>query len=484
MSPWRTWKCADRVTSPTCARGYSPTVIAHEIPNLVDGKRVPAAPGQLDKLRPPTARVCAASRGRRTRTSLLRSPPRARLNPRPSTPVERGEILREPGRGPRARRDDAAEIVAAETGKPLELALGETDAAVEMGSSSPARVGALRPHDDREHASSHCSHRAAAARGCGPDHELQHAAAPEPRVEDLPRDLLRQRSGGEPSEHVPASAHFFAELALESGVPPGVLNVVHGLGSEVGAALVEHEDVDLVSFTGSAATGRRINERPDGGWPRCASSWEARTRSSSATTRISRMRCAGRRVGVSNAGQRCAAASRIVVFDVIYEDFRDRLIAGTGELEPEPVISEAALARMLDAIEKARHGRSGGVDGRGTARASGFHLAPTVLEGASPDHEISRTELFGPVTLLYRVSAARRGHTCSSTTRRTPSQLPSTPRACTGRSALRRRSRPASSSTGGPTGRPHMGFGGVKSSGTGWREAGIEASTCIRTGKS
>ena len=58
-------------------------------------------------------------------------------------------------------------------------------------------------------------------------------------------------------------------------------------------------------------------------------------------------------VGVSNAGQRCAAASRIVVFDVIYEDFRDRLIAGTGELEPEPVISEAALARMLDAIEKA-----------------------------------------------------------------------------------------------------------------------------------
>ena len=123
-----------------------------------------------------------------------------------------------------------------------------------------------------------------------------------------------------PSEEVPASALFFAELALEAGVPPGVLNVVQGLGTEAGAALVEHEDVDLVSFTGSAATGRWINE--------------------TAGRRLAKvcLELGGKNALVvcddadlpnalnwalasafSNAGQRCAAASRIVVFDDVYD---------------------------------------------------------------------------------------------------------------------------------------------------------------------
>ena len=180
----RSW----RDVSPTCARGYSPTVIAHEIPNLVDGKRVPAVSGQwLDKLRPSDgARLCRLARSANEDVAVA--------GHRRAHGSTRGRATRSSAErsfaslAHRARRDDAAEIVAAETGKPLELALGET--------TPPSRwvfvagEGALRPHDDREHASSHCSHRAAAARGCGPDHELQHAA-PEPRVEDLPRDLLR-----------------------------------------------------------------------------------------------------------------------------------------------------------------------------------------------------------------------------------------------------------------------------------------------------
>ena len=157
-----------------------------------------------------------------------------------------------------------------------------------------------------------------------------------------------------PSEEVPASALFFAELALEAGVPPGVLNVVQGLGAEAGAALVEHEDVDLVSFTGSAATGRWINETAGrrlakvclelGGKNAlvvCDDADLDRTRSSWALASA-----------FSNAGQRCAAASRIVVFDAVYDDFREQLArgrdalrAGAGDQRGEPRAHPGARSR-------------------------------------------------------------------------------------------------------------------------------------------
>lgn len=89
-----------------------------------------------------------------------------------------------------------------------------------------------------------------------------------------------------PSAEVPSSAFFFVELAHEA-VPAGVLNVVQGLGAEARAALVEHEDVDLVSFTGSAATGRWINETAGRRLAKICLELEARTRSSSATMPIS-----------------------------------------------------------------------------------------------------------------------------------------------------------------------------------------------------
>jgi aldehyde dehydrogenase (NAD+) len=280
-----------------------------------------------------------------------------------------------------------------------------------------------------------------------------------------------------PSEHVPASALFFAELALESGVPPGVLNVVHGLGSEAGAALVEHEDVDLVSFTGSAATGRWINETA--GRRLAKVCLELGGKNALVVCDDADLENAVRWAlasAFSNAGQRCAAASRIVVFDVIYGDFRDRLIAGTRELEPEPVISEAALARMLDAIEKAvTDGATVSTGGERLERA-GFHLAPTVLEGASPDHEISRTELFGPVTILYRVSSLAEAILLVNDS---PYGLTAAVHTVSLHRALHFAEKVQAGVVvvnGGTHGsEPHMGFGGVKSSGTGWREAGIEA---------
>jgi alpha-ketoglutaric semialdehyde dehydrogenase len=280
-----------------------------------------------------------------------------------------------------------------------------------------------------------------------------------------------------PSEHVPASAFFFAELALEAGVPPGVLNVVQGLGTEAGAALVEHEDVDLVSFTGSARTGRWINEVA--GRRLAKVCLELGGKNALVVCDDAELENAVRWAlgsAFSNAGQRCAAASRIVVFEDVYDAFRERLVAGAKKLEPEPVISEAALERVLDSIARAVTDGATVLTGGERLALPGFQLAPTVLEGASPDDEISRTELFGPVTLLYRVGTLVEAISLANDS---PYGLTAAVHTASLHRALRFVEKVQAGVVvvnGGTHGsEPHMGFGGVKDSGTGWREAGIEA---------
>jgi len=277
-----------------------------------------------------------------------------------------------------------------------------------------------------------------------------------------------------PSEHVPASAHDFARACLEAGLPSGVLNVVQGLGAEAGAALVEHPDVDLVSFTGSAATGRRVNE--------------------TAARRLAKvcLELGGKNALVvcddadldgavrwalasafSNAGQRCAAASRIVVFDTVYDELRDRLVEGARSLEPQPVISEDALERQLAAV-----GASGATVLTGGERLDrpGWHLPPTILEDVAADAQISCSELFGPVAILYRVAGFAEAVALVN-------DSPYGLTAAIHTASLHRAMRFAEVAragvvvvNGGTHGsEPHMGFGGVKQSGTGWKEAGVEA---------
>ena len=280
-----------------------------------------------------------------------------------------------------------------------------------------------------------------------------------------------------PSEHTPASASFFAQLALEAGVPAGVLNVVHGLGGEAGAALVEHPDVDLVSFTGSAATGRAINE--------------------AAARRLAKtcLELGGKNALVvcddadldravewvlasafSNAGQRCASASRVVVFDAVYEAFRGQLLEAIASVDSQPVISHESMERILEAVAGAREAGATVLAGGTRLERPGWHVAPTVVDDASADAEISRVELFGPVTVLYRVADLDEA---IAVVNDSPYGLTAAIHTASLHRAMRFAERAQAGvvvvNAGTHGSEPHMGFGGVKDSGTGWREAGIEA---------
>ncbi len=256
-----------------------------------------------------------------------------------------------------------------------------------------------------------------------------------------------------------------------------MLNVVQGLGAEAGAALVEHPDVDLVSFTGSAETGRRINEAAARRLAKVC--LELGGKNALVVCDDADLENAVRWAlasAFSNAGQRCASASRLVVFDAVYDAFRELLVGEASALPAEPVISEASLDRILGAVARAASAGASVLCGGERLDRPGWYLSPTVIEGAAPDSDISCTELFGPVTLLHRVHDLDEAIALVN-------DSPYGLTAAIHTASLHRAMRFAEKAQAGVVvvnagthgSEPHMGFGGVKQSGTGWREAGVEA---------
>jgi aldehyde dehydrogenase (NAD+) len=394
------------------------------------------------------------------------------------TAVERGNVVRAIAELLRERRAEASEIVAAETGKSIELARGETDAAVEMGFFV---AGEGRRSYGRTTTAS-TAHRTVLTlrRPVGVAALLISFNTPLPNVawKAFPSMFCGNGSVLKPSEHAPLSAWWFGRLCLEAGLPPGVLNVLQGLGLEAGMPLVEDARVDLVSFTGSAATGRLIAEAAGrrlaktvmelGGKNALVVCDDADVDSAVEWTLAS---------AFSNAGQRCAAASRIVVFDAVYDDFRERLARSAAALgDVGPVISEAAMHRILAAVEAACADGATVLAGGERVGDRGWHVAPTIVEDIAPDAPLSCDELFGPVAALYRVQGFDEAVALANDS---PYGLTAAIHTASVHRAMEFAERVAAGvvvvNAGTHGSEPHMGFGGVKQSGTGWKEAGLES---------
>jgi len=455
-------------------------VIPERVPNHVDGEDVPAASGEwLDKHRPADGSLlCRAARsGAEDVGAAVAAARRAQPAWAERTVVSRGEVCRELALALREHREELSEVVAAETGKPLELARGETDAAIEMGFFV---AGEGRRYYGRTTTAS-MEHRTVMAvrQPVGVAGLLISFNTPLPNVawKVFPAILCGNACVLKPSEETPASAHSFATACCKVGLPAGVLNVVQGLGSEAGAALVEHPDVDLVSFTGSAATGRRVNETA--GRRLAKVCLELGGKNALVVCDDADLGGAVRWAlasAFSNAGQRCASASRIVVFDSVYDEFLGRFVSEAETFDPGPVISEAALERLLDAVRRAEEAGATVLCGGDRLDRPGWWLAPTVLEGVAPDADVSCTELCGPITILYRV---RDFDEALALVNDSPYGLTAAIHTASVHRAMRFAEQVQAGVVvvnGGTHGsEPHMGFGGVKHSGTGWREAGVEA---------
>jgi len=214
-----------------------------------------------------------------------------------------------------------------------------------------------------------------------------------------------------PSEVTPQTATMLAEIAARIGFPKGVLNIVHGLGPEVGEPLLSHPRVKAISFTGSTAVGRRIagiagpllkkvSLELGGKNPTLVfadSDWRAQL-----PTIV--------RSAFQNSGQICLCGSRILVERAIYGQFRDAFVEATmglrvgDPIDPDknlgPLVSQAHFDKVVAAIARAREEGGKVLCGGQALSRPGWFVAPTVIEGLGPDTATNRDEIFGPVATL------------------------------------------------------------------------------------
>ncbi len=219
-----------------------------------------------------------------------------------------------------------------------------------------------------------------------------------------------------PSEVTPMTAYLLSELCIEAGLPKGVLNIVHGLGQKVGAAITNSDDICAISFTGGTTTGAEIarvaapkfkklslelgGKNPNIIFDDCDFDKALKTSVSSS---------------FANQGQICLCGSRIFIQKGIYEKFRDAFVEKvkkmkvSNPLDPEvkvgAVVSEPHMNKVLSYVDLARE--EGGTVLCGGERvvldgeyANGYYLSPTVIEGLEYTCRTNQEEIFGPVVTL------------------------------------------------------------------------------------
>lgn len=291
------------------------------------------------------------------------------------------------------------------------------------------------------------------------------------------------------SEDAPGVAALMGDLSKKAGLPDGVLNIIHGRGEKSGAMLVDDPRIKVISFTGSTNVGQKIAD--------------------SANRRLARvsLELGGKNPLVvcedadidnainwcllsafSNAGQRCASGSRIIVFQEIYESFKEKLISRTQSLklgiEPDcdlgPVINKKQHKNILKVIKESLSENGnilcGGQAPQDKNLLEGYYIEPTLIEGLDENAFINQNEIFGPLATLTKVDNIEQalqvannsmyGLTSSIHTQNIDKAI---------WFAKNVRSGVANINFGTYGSEPHMPFGGYGLSGNGTREPGTDA---------
>ncbi|WP_299818720.1 aldehyde dehydrogenase family protein [uncultured Jannaschia sp.] len=321
--------------------------------------------------------------------------------------LERGRILARMGRLVEARVDDLAVLEALDVGKPLRQARADAVALARYlefyGGAADKVHGDTIPYLDGYNVYT-----------LRQPHGVTGHIVPW----NYPMQIIGRSVGAalamgnacvlKPAEEACLSALAFARLAEEAGLPPGALNVVPGLGAEAGAALAAHPGIHHISFTGSVATGARIqaaaarNVVPvtlelGGKSPQIV--FDDADLDAALPFLVN--------AGVQNAGQTCSAASRILVHASLHDEVVARMAERYRALRVGAAMDDLDVGPLISARQKAIvDGFLGDADGLAVAAegriegTDGHFVAPTLLTGASGDHRLAQAEIFGPVQVV------------------------------------------------------------------------------------
>ena len=452
---------------------------------------VPSDNGAVFELRSPTdgSLVGHVARGAAVDVDRAVASARAAFNAWSTTPAPaRGEILFRAAALLEARKDTIAAVMAKEMGKRLEEARGDIQEAIDTafyaGSEGRRLFGHTAPSELRDKMG-FTLRRPIGVVGVITAWNFPVAV---PSWKILPALVCGNTIVWKPAEEAPASGALFAQALWDAGLPPGVLNVVHGLGEEVGAAIVAHPGTQVLAFTGSTSVGRSIAET--GGRLLKRISLEMGGKNPVIVMPDADLGLAIDGVlwgAFGTAGQRCTATSRLIVVG----DAHSRMIGDLVErakamrlgdptdatTEVGPLVSEAQRARVHGFVERAVAGgttlRCGGHLPTDPSLRGGWFYPATILDDVARGSELAMNEVFGPVLAVIRAGSFDEAIEIAN---EVPYGLSSSIYTRDVNQAMRAVHRLQSGITyvNAPTigAEAHFPFGGVKDTGNGHREGG------------
>ena len=337
------------------------------------------------------------------------------------TPVpERARIIKQVAKILTDRKSKLGELVTRECGKPLPEGLGDVQEAIDMAELAAGEgrrlYGETTPS---ELPNKFCMTVREPIGVCGLITPWNFPTAI-PAWKSLHALICGNTLVFKPAEDTPLCGAEFVKVLEEAGLPPGVMNLVHGYGETVGQAMVEHPGIQLISFTGSTETGKSIAER-------CGRTGK----------RVS-LECGGKNAQIvmddanldlaiegalwgafGTAGQRCTATSRLIVHEKVHDEIINRLInqikhlkLGPGVkkgIHVGPLINEQQLKRVTSYVEIGKKGGAqllyGGKRAEGTDVDEGRFFEPTLFSNVTRKMRIFKEEIFGPVLSLIKVSS-------------------------------------------------------------------------------
>ncbi len=294
-----------------------------------------------------------------------------------------------------------------------------------------------------------------------------------------------------PASDTPKTAATLVEILVEAGVPEGVINIVHGGGNEVGMAIVEHEDTELISFTGSTAVGKKISEVASKTLKRV--SLELGGKNAEVVMDDANLELALDGIlwgAFGTTGQRCTATSRLVLHEKIHDKFLDMLVERASRLklgngldesvEVGPCVNEAQREKVHSYTEIGKKEGArlvlGGEAARGGDLDKGWFYKPTIFAGVTPNMTIAREEIFGPVLSVMKANSIEQAIEILNGTVYGLSSAVYTKNINYAFKAIRD-IKAGITYINAPTigAETHMPFGGVKQTGNGHREGGASA---------
>jgi len=402
----------------------------------------------------------------------------------------RGDVLRRVGDLMAARKEDIANLMTREMGKPLAETRGDVQEGIDTAYYAATEGRRLFGHTVPSELASKWAMTMRRPIGvCGLITPFNFPMAI-PTWKAFPALLCGNSVILKPAEDVPHTATVLVEILLEAGLPPEVIQLVHGMGEVVGKALVEHPKVPVISFTGSTETGRFVGETCGRLHKRLSLEMGGKNAQIVLDDADLDLAIDGVLWGAfGTTGQRCTATSRLILQRGIHDTFVERLVAraqalvlGDGRVagnEVGPLINEAAREKVERYVQVGKEQgatlRCGGARATGGALDRGFFFEPTIFADVTAGSRLEQEEIFGPVLSVIQVATVEEAFAVNNGVRYGLSSSVYTSNVNVAFRALQDLDN-GITYVNAPTigAEAHLPFGGVKETGNGHREGGWE----------